>query len=182
MEMIIARSGLSTGAVYRYFKGKDEIMGATVAATAAEIAAAVAPVLAGPVPALPSQLVEELLTAWSGYSYSGVGAAAGVDRMRAAVHGWSYSQTDPDLKVIVRASIQGFRERFVPVVRQWQTDGVIAAGVEPQAVAQLIVTIALGFVAQRALTGDGDVRAHADALAALSVSPGAHPAGSRPSG
>jgi len=26
MEMIIARSGLSTGAVYRYFKGKDEII------------------------------------------------------------------------------------------------------------------------------------------------------------
>src|ERR1700733_13112342 len=26
MEMIIARSGLSTGAVYGYFKGKDEII------------------------------------------------------------------------------------------------------------------------------------------------------------
>ena len=25
-EMIIARSGLSTGAVYGYFKGKDEII------------------------------------------------------------------------------------------------------------------------------------------------------------
>src|SRR2546429_519118 len=82
MEMIIARSGLSTGAVYRYFKGKDEIMGATVAAPAAEIAAAVA---------------------------------------------------------------------------------------------QLIVTIALGYVAQRALTGDADIRAHADALAALSAGPGAAP-------
>ncbi len=44
---------------------------------------------------------------------------------------------------------------------------MIAAGVEPGAVAQLIVTIALGFVAQRALTGDADVRAHAAALAAL---------------
>jgi AcrR family transcriptional regulator len=30
MEMIIARSGLSTGAVYGYFKGKDEIINAVV--------------------------------------------------------------------------------------------------------------------------------------------------------
>ena len=30
MEMIIAKSGLSTGAVYRYFAGKDEIMTAAV--------------------------------------------------------------------------------------------------------------------------------------------------------
>ena len=30
MEMIIARSGLSTGAVYGYFKGKDQIISAVV--------------------------------------------------------------------------------------------------------------------------------------------------------
>ena len=40
MEMIIARSGLSTGAVYRYFKGKEEIMAAAVAASSEEIGAA----------------------------------------------------------------------------------------------------------------------------------------------
>jgi AcrR family transcriptional regulator len=169
MEMIIARSGLSTGAVYRYFKGKDEIISATVIATALEIAAAVAPILARPASAPPPRLVEELLSAWSGYSYSGVGAAAGIDRMRAAVHGWSYAQTDPELKAVVRASVLGFRERCLPIIKQWQNDGVITAEVEPDAVAQLIVTIALGFVAQRALTGDADVRAHADALAALSA-------------
>ena len=30
MEMIIARSGLSTGAVYNHFKGKDQIISAMV--------------------------------------------------------------------------------------------------------------------------------------------------------
>ena len=62
MEMIIARSGLSTGAVYRYFKGKDEIIEAAIAAAAREIGTAVAPILASPDPGLPSQLVEKLLT------------------------------------------------------------------------------------------------------------------------
>ena len=52
-----------------------------------------------------------------------------------------------------------------------QTDGAVAAGAEPEAVAQLLLSISLGFVAQRALTGDADVQAHAAALAALARSP-----------
>ena len=169
MEMIIARSGLSTGAVYRYFKGKDEIIEAAIVTAAREIGAAVAPILASTDPGLPSQLLEKLLTAWITYSRSGVGAAAGTDRMPAALHGWSYAQTDPELKTALRASLRGFRELCVPLVKQWQTDGVVAASADPDAMAQLILSIWLGFVAQRSLTGDADVQAHAGALAALTT-------------
>jgi TetR/AcrR family transcriptional regulator, transcriptional repressor of aconitase len=167
MEMIIARSGLSTGAVYRYFKGKDEIMAAAVKASAAEIGAAAAPILAGPPPGLPSEFLEDLLTAWVSYARSGVGAAAGIDRMPAAVHGWSHAQTDPELKAALRAALRGFRELCVPIIKKWQADGVVAAGADPEAVAQLLLSICLGFVAQRSLTGDADVQAHVAALAAL---------------
>jgi AcrR family transcriptional regulator len=173
MEMIIARSGLSTGAVYRYFKSKDDLIRAAITAATSEIGAVAAPILAGPNPARPSQLLAELLAAWVGYSRSGVGAAADLDRMPVALHGWSYAQTDPEAKAILQASLRGFRERCVPLVKQWQTDGLIAGGVEPDAVAQLILSICLGFVAQRSLTGDAEVQAYADALAALTT---AHPA------
>jgi AcrR family transcriptional regulator len=176
MEMIIARSGLSTGAVYRYFKGKDEIIAAAITASASEIGAAAAPILINPSPRLPSELVAELLAAWVEYSRSGVGAAAGIDRMPAALHGWSYAQTDPQLKAILQASLRGFREACVPIIERWQVDGVVAAGVEPDAVAQLLLSISLGFVAQHSLTGDADVRAHVQALAALST---AQPAAAR---
>ena len=47
--------------------------------------------------------------------------------------------------------------------------GPAEANVEPDAVAQLILSICLGFVAQRSLTGDVEVQAHADALAALTT-------------
>jgi TetR/AcrR family transcriptional regulator, transcriptional repressor of aconitase len=169
MEMIIDRSGLSTGAVYRYFKGKDEIIGAAVSGSVNEIAAAAVTILTSMTPTFPAQLVEELLAAWVTYSRSGVGAAADLDRMPAALHGWSYAQTDPELKAAMRASLEGFRELCVPVIKRWQTDGVIAADVEPDAVAQLILSICLGFVVQRSLTGDAGVRAHADAVAALTT-------------
>jgi len=169
MEMIIARSGLSTGAVYRYFKGKDEIIEAVVTASASEIAAAVAPILAGPKSALPSQLVEQLLAAWASYSRAGVGAAAGLDRMPVAVHGWSYAQTNPHLKTALRARLRAFRDACIPFIRQWQDDEVIAASADPGAVAQLLLSIFLGFVAQNSLTGDAGVQEHADALAALTT-------------
>ena len=169
MEMIIARSGLSTGAVYRYFKSKDDLIRAAITAATSEIGAVAAPILAGPKPARPPQLLQELLAAWVGYSRSGVGAAADLDRMPVALHGWSYAQTDPEARAILQASLRGFRERCVPLVKQWQADGRIAASVEPDAVAQLILSICLGFVAQRSLTGDVEVQAHADALAALTT-------------
>jgi len=171
MEMIIARSGLSTGAVYRYFKGKDEIIGAAVTASAREIGVAFAPILAGPSPGLPAQLVEKLLEAWVSYSISGVGPAAGVDRMPVAVHGWSYAQTDPDVMAALRANLRGFRERCVPLVKRWQDEGEVAADADPAAVAQLMLSISLGFVAQRSLAGDADAGAHACALAALTRQP-----------
>jgi TetR/AcrR family transcriptional regulator, transcriptional repressor of aconitase len=167
MEMIIDRSGLSTGAVYRYFKGKDEILAAAVTGAASDIGAATIPILASSASGSPSQLVDTLLAALVDYARTGVGAAAGLDRMPAAVHGWSYAQTDPEVKATLQAALRGFRERCVPTVKQWQDDGVVDATAEPDAVAQLILSICLGFVVQRSLNGDAEVRAHADALAAL---------------
>lgn len=171
MEMIIDRSGLSTGAVYRYFKGKDDLLEAVVIETMTDIGAVAMSILASPASGSPSQLVDKLLAGWVDYARSGVGAAAGLDRMPAALHGWSYAQTDPEVKAVLQAALRGFRELCVPIIKQWQDDGVVAATAEPDAVAQLILSISLGFVAQRSLTGDAEVQAHADALAALAQAP-----------
>jgi BetI-type transcriptional repressor, C-terminal len=167
LKTVIIGVGCSTGSstqnISMYF------MEAAVTASSTEIGAAVAPILASPKSRLPYQLVEELLAGWVSYARSGVGAADGIDRMPVALHGWSYAQTDPELKATLQASLRAFRELRVPIIKQWQTDGTVDADVEPDAVAQLILSISLGFVAQRALTGDAEVQAHADALAALTT-------------
>src|SRR5277367_5407289 len=63
METIIARSGLSTGAVYGYFKGKDEILNAAVTEGTAELAQELIPILENPQPpSLPVQLGQVLRT------------------------------------------------------------------------------------------------------------------------
>ena len=52
-------------------------------------------------------------------------------------------------------------------IKQWQAEGVADPSADPEAVAQLLLSIFLGFVAQRSLTGDADVKKHAAGLAAL---------------
>jgi AcrR family transcriptional regulator len=163
MEAIIARSGLSTGTVYRYFKGKDEVLRAAVIESTSEIGAIFARIVAEP-PASPSHLMERLLNGWVLYSASRTGAA---DRMPVAVHVWSYALTDAEAKGVLEARLQTFREQCVPLVKRWQADGAVDPDVDPHSVAELILSIALGFVVQRAFGGGADAQAHSQGVAAL---------------
>src|ERR1700735_4656768 len=94
METIIARSGLSTGAVYGYFKGKDEIINAAIAEGTADLASQLAPILGNPEPPPPAELLEQVLRTIVAFSRQ----KSGIDRLLVALHGWSHSQTDPELK------------------------------------------------------------------------------------
>jgi AcrR family transcriptional regulator len=164
MEMIIARSGLSTGAVYGYFKGKDQIINAVVTEGTAQLGAELLPVLTNPEPPPLPQLVEQVLRAVVGFGRHKKGD---VDRLAVSLHGWSQSQSDPELKAATLASYSGLRRLFLDVVRRWQAAGTFDATADPEATAQLLTSITLGFVAQRALAGSANVTAHVAALEML---------------
>jgi AcrR family transcriptional regulator len=164
MEMIIARSGLSTGAVYGYFKGKDEIINAAVTEGTAELGREVAPILRNPEPPPLPELMRQLLRTIEDF---GKDRYDGIDRLLVAMHGWSHSQSNPELKAATLATYRSQRELFAETVRRWQSAGVLDRDADPEELAQLLVSIVLGFAAQRALAGDADVRAHVGALEAL---------------
>jgi AcrR family transcriptional regulator len=164
MEMIIARSGLSTGAVYGYFKGKEQIINAAVIEGTAEMAKELAPVFTIPEPPPFPEFVEQLLRAVTGFGRHKQGD---IDRLAVSIHGWSHSQSDPELKVATRASYSGLRRTFLDAVRRGQAAGTFDATADPEGMAELLTSITLGFVAQRALAGSADVTAHVAALKAL---------------
>jgi AcrR family transcriptional regulator len=164
MEMIIARSGLSTGAVYGYFKGKDEIIYAVVTEGMAAMAEDLAPVLDNPDPPPLPELVEQVLRAVVRFGRHKKGD---IDRLLVSLHGWSHSQSDPALEKATRASYSGLRKLFAAAVRRWQAAGKFDVEADPNGVAELLTSITLGFVAQRALAGSADVSAHVAALEAL---------------
>jgi hypothetical protein len=87
--------------------------------------------------------------------------------MPVAVHVWSYALTDAEAKGVLEARLQTFREQCVPLVKRWQADGAVDPDVDPHSVAELILSIALGFVVQRAFGGGADAQAHSQGVAAL---------------
>ena len=164
MEMIIARSGLSTGAVYGYFKGKDQIISAVVTDGTAAMAEDLAPILDNPDPPPLPEFLQQVLRAVTGF---GRHRKSNIDRLLVSLHGWSHSQSDPELKAATRASYAGLRRLFAQAVRRWQATGTFDADADPEAVAQLLTSITLGFVAQRAMAGSADVKAHVGAIEAI---------------
>jgi TetR/AcrR family transcriptional regulator, transcriptional repressor of aconitase len=175
MEMIIARSGLSTGAVYGYFKGKDDIISAVVTEGTAAMGRQLVPILKNPDPPPLPELIDQLLRTIAEF---GQDKRDGIDRLLAAIHGWSHSQSDAGLNATTHAAYRGQRELLADTVRRWQEAGTFDPGADPKAVAQLLQSILLGFVAQRALAGDADAPAHVAALEALTrQSSATHPGG-----
>lgn len=167
MEMIIARSGLSTGAVYGYFKGKDQIISAVVTEGTSAMAEELVAVLTNPEPPALPELVGQVLRTAVNFGQSN----GAIDRLLVALHGWSHSQSDPELQKTIRASYSGLRTLFANAVRRWQAAGTFDTAADAQAVAELLTSITLGFVAQRALAGSADVQAHVAALEAVTGSP-----------
>lgn len=114
-----------------------------------------------PTPA-PERLVLELIEQISAFSSSGP-----VDLTELAVHGWSQAQSTKELKEGVSAAYSAFRARLEAVCRRWQDEGTVADSADPAEVAELLFSVVLGYVAQRALTGQGSAQAHAGGLGAL---------------
>jgi TetR/AcrR family transcriptional regulator, transcriptional repressor of aconitase len=164
MEMIIARSGLSTGAVYGYFKGKDEIINAVVTGGTAAMGRQLAPIIRNPEPPPLPEFTGQLLRAIADF---GQDKHDGIDRLLVSLHGWSHSQSDPGLKAATRAAYRRQRELFADTARRWQAAGTLDPSADPDAVAELLMSITLGFAAQRAMAGDADQQAHVDALQAV---------------
>ena len=168
MEMIIARSGLSTGAVYGYFKGKDEIINAVVTDGTAAMGQQMLPILRDPEPPPLPEFMARLLRTVTEF---GQDSRDGIDRLQISLHGWSHSQSDPVLRARTHAAYSRQRELFADVVRRWQAAGTFGPGADPDAIAELMQSVILGFVAQRALAGDADAQAHVAALEALTSPP-----------
>lgn len=166
MEMIIAASGLSVGTVYRYFSGKDDIIRAAVLGGTTGLVQALEPVLAQMDPPPPGEFTGQVLRAIVAYGRRGP-----FDLNRVALHGWSHSRTDARLRADVESIQRGGRDQLAQICRRWQAAGILGADVDPAAMAQLLLSVILGFIAQRSLAGDADIEAHAAAVTALLRAP-----------
>ena len=154
MQAIFEESGLSPGAVYRYFKGKEEIVQAIALETLGSFAAAIE---SGP-PGGPDVVLGRLLDAIDSISLRD-------HRLRLALQIWGEAIVNPGVGGFVREAIEGLRRRMAAELLASDPDGT----------ARVLVALVQGMVIQRDMFGDDfDAgRFRADAVALVSQPDGA---------
>jgi AcrR family transcriptional regulator len=149
MQDVLAEANLSAGAVYRYFRGKDEI----IAAIAGEAVAEVAGALDSAFDAEDPPPLDEVLGA-AFLAIERVDAEQGFARL--ALQVWGEAVRSPALAEMIRGEVRQIRDALARLVRVYQDRGLMGADAPAEQVAQVLVGLLPGFVFQHALLGDAD--------------------------
>lgn len=147
MHDIIREAGLSAGAVYSYFKSKDELTLASLSANLSGLHEAALPHLrdAAP-PDVFLEAVAKLIVSYSGRE--------GYDSRRIAIMGWGEAQRNEAFRQVLRRFYFGFRDELRKVAVSWKAQGRIDEEADVDDVAKAMMAFLLGFVAQSAILED----------------------------
>lgn len=162
MQDIFTESGLSAGAVYRYFPSKKELVRVTSETILGSIDLFFDEQLATAEPHPPGQLVEEVAD-----KVVELATQEDTDRTRIALNVWSEALRDPDIADIATATFRRLRGRFVELAERWRATGHLDADVATDHVGQVLESALVGFLVQRLLTGDVSPQGHRAGIVAL---------------
>lgn len=162
MDDLLAEAALSAGGLYRYFRGKDEIIAAIAQEVIGSIGAEVAGIVGEkPAPPLPEAL-RRILTIID--RHAGPGGTAGL-----AVQVWGEAQRDPALADLVRHSYQTLREHTTTLAHSAAAAGDLPADAAMAAVGQVLFALLPGYLLQKLTLGDVDVQTYLDGFTALTT-------------
>jgi TetR/AcrR family transcriptional regulator, transcriptional repressor of aconitase len=148
MDDIVREANLSFGAVYLYYKSKDELILAAFASAFREMREILSPILLADDPLPPPAFVREIAKVISCHAHRD-GLNFGV----AFLMGWSEAQSNAKLKEIIVAGQLAYREAAAVAIRKWQKRGDIATKGNPENVAKVLLSFFLGFIVQSAMLG-----------------------------
>ncbi|WP_433562346.1 TetR/AcrR family transcriptional regulator [Nocardia sp. CA-151230] len=149
MQDVFAESGLSAGAVYRYFKSKDEIIAALTSEVATELHGALhEAVHSDPLPS-PAELIRTVAEAIVRLSAPG-------GPVRLIPQTWSLALTDPHIADYVRTTLGGVRRLWHDYALRMREIGWLPADSDTDAVAKTMFGILPGFMLQHLIMGDVD--------------------------
>lgn len=160
MQDIFREAGLSAGAVYRYFKSKNDIIRAIATENQSRITRELETMLGtDPLPPL-----HEIV----GRFAERVEAALGEDGiLRIAPQGWAEATYNPEFGEVVRNLIFDTRSWWAKIATRMRDAGRLPADADPQAVGATLVCLVPGFVLQRLVTGDVDATTFREGVRAL---------------
>ncbi|MGI5373713.1 TetR/AcrR family transcriptional regulator [Streptomyces sp. CA-251387] len=166
MQDVLKEVDLSAGAVYRYFKGKEELIGAIVTEVLGSVRAAFEEAARQSPPPPPDELVAAVLGKTLAARESLV-----VDGRpafpRLIVQVWGETLRNEELAALLREGYGSVRAAWAKIVEGYQNAGMMRTDVEPDHVARTMISAVLGFLAQQSLFGPAPVEILRDGLRAL---------------
>ena len=159
MQDVLREADLSAGAVYRYFKSKDEIILAIARDALARLAEVIQSSTEEADPPPPDEVMGRIFEVLESLGEQGFS--------RLAVQIWSESLRTPEIGDEVRRAYSGLRESVYELVRAYQAQGRIDQAADAQEVGRVLVGIVPGFVLQHAIMGDVDAGQFTRGLRAL---------------
>ncbi|MFJ8111403.1 TetR/AcrR family transcriptional regulator [Streptomyces sp. NPDC096132] len=174
MHDVLKEVDLSAGAVYRYFRGKDELIAAIVSETLGQVRTAFEEAAELDPPPAPDVLVASVLgrTLGSRESLTVDGEPA---FPRLVVQVWTETLRNDELAVVLREGYCSVRAAWGRIVEAYQEAGMMRKDVPPDHVARTMIAAAVGFITQQSLFGPAPVEVLRDGLRALMSMPQPQP-------
>jgi AcrR family transcriptional regulator len=146
---ICSEAGLSAGAVYGYFKSKDEIVEALAELGRQNTRAVLASGRGeGEPPPSPSEIFGTVMQL--------LDSGATRETARLDLRMWGEGLHTPQLRELFLEALANALQPFAESVRHGQEKGTIAAELDPEAAARVCVALALGFTVQIAMEPEAD--------------------------
>lgn len=170
MADVIRESGLSAGAVYGYFKSKDEIVSAIADDALSTIDEFFEGILASEAPLTPAAALQAALE-----HVIQIAERPGGDVTRVALQAWAEALHNERIMATASSKYRMLRVHFAAVARRAQRDGTVDPTADPELIAQVLFGMIPGFLLQRLILGDVTPEGYAAGLAALLTAPASAP-------
>lgn len=162
MAEIIAAAGLSAGAVYRYFKSKDDLIEAIADRVLGQVAARFDRALAEDADLEPADAVRLAVETLEEVASSGP-----VDFGRVAIQAWAEALRNERVGAVAAGAYTTIRGYFIEVCRRAQNNGTLPPDADPKELGSALYSFAAGYVLQRNLLGDVHAGPYAEAVRVL---------------
>ncbi|MGW6458932.1 TetR/AcrR family transcriptional regulator [Streptomyces sp. NPDC055078] len=164
MQDILRESELSAGAVYRYFRSKEDLVEAIADGAFTGLRTAFAEAARTVPPPTPDVLVGRVLRRMLQEQVRGGDEQAFA---RLAVQVWTETLRNERLAATLRDGYAGMRQAWAELVDAYRANGLMADDAPADHVARTLIATAQGFIVQQALFGEVRVEVLEDGLRAV---------------
>lgn len=160
MRDIYVEAELSPGAIYHYFKSKDDIIEASFVFDYQRSLPVFEDAAKNPDPL---QALDQLID----FFFAGLESAAALGADRVNIQGWGEALVNPRLLAPLRKFLYDFQALLAQLIRRGQAARLIDSRIAPEAAGEVVLSSFLGLYLQKAVMAELDIGRYKEMVKAL---------------